>query len=45
MSVLRNDGRALIVAMDHARTHGVIEGPEDPGRVLETVIEAGATAS
>lgn len=42
MHVLRNDGRALIVAMDHARTHGVIEGLEDPGKVLETVIEAGA---
>jgi DhnA family fructose-bisphosphate aldolase class Ia len=42
MSLLKNDGRALIVAMDHARTHGVIEGLQDPGKVLETVIEAGA---
>ena len=42
MAVLKNDGRALIVAMDHARTHGVIEGLEDPGKVIDTVIEAGA---
>lgn len=42
MTVLKNDGRALIVAMDHARTHGVIEGLEDPGKVIDTVIEAGA---
>ncbi len=42
MSILAEDGRALIVAMDHARTHGVIEGLEDPGDLLETVITAGA---
>lgn len=42
MSVLASDGRALIVAMDHARTHGVIEGSRDPGTVLDTVIGAGA---
>jgi DhnA family fructose-bisphosphate aldolase class Ia len=42
MSILAKDGRALIVAMDHARTNGVIEGLEDPGAVLETVIAAGA---
>lgn len=41
MSVLAADGRALIVAMDHARTHGVIDGLEDPGQVIETMIEAG----
>ena len=44
MSVLTADGRALIVAMDHARTHGVIEGLENPGAVLETMIDAGADA-
>lgn len=32
----------LIVAMDHARAFGLIEGLEDPGRVIDTVIEAGA---
>jgi DhnA family fructose-bisphosphate aldolase class Ia len=31
----------LIVAMDHGRTHGVIQGLEDPERVLEAVISAG----
>lgn len=42
MTVLASDGRALIVAMDHARTHGVIEGLEDPGDVIDAVAEAGA---
>ena len=42
MSVLAAHGCALIVVMDHARTHGVIEGLEDPGQVIETMIEAGA---
>ncbi len=42
MAVLAADGRALIVAMDHARTHGVIEGLEDPGAVIDTVADAGA---
>ena len=26
--ILASDGRALIVAMDHARTHGAVEGLE-----------------
>ena len=42
MSILANDGRGLIVAMDHAQTHGIIAGLEDPGRVIDTVVEAGA---
>ena len=42
MNVLAANGRALIVAMDHARTHGVIEGLENPGKVIDTVVEAGA---
>lgn len=42
MPVLMPDGRALIVAMDHARTQGYTPGLEDPGRVIETVIDAGA---
>lgn len=42
MSVLAPDGRALIVAMDHARTQGYTPGLEDPGRVIDTVIDAGA---
>jgi DhnA family fructose-bisphosphate aldolase class Ia len=42
MSLLASDGRALIVAMDHARTHGHIAGLEDPGKVVDAVVEAGA---
>lgn len=42
MSLLASDGRALIVAMDHARTHGHIAGLEDPGKVIDAVIDAGA---
>jgi class I fructose-bisphosphate aldolase len=34
--------KALVVALDHAQTLGVVPGLEDPGRVLDTVIEAGA---
>ena len=42
MTLLASDGRALIVAMDHAQTHGVIAGLEDPGKVIDTAIAAGA---
>jgi DhnA family fructose-bisphosphate aldolase class Ia len=34
----------LVVAMDHGRAMGAVEGLEDPGRVLDAVIEAGADA-
>jgi len=34
----------LIVAMDHARTHGPIEGLEDPGAVIEASVDGGADA-
>jgi fructose-bisphosphate aldolase, class I len=34
----------LVVAMDHGRARGVIEGLEDPGRVIDAVVEAGADA-
>lgn len=44
MSLLPADGKALIVAMDHARTHGTIEGLEDPGAVIDVAVEAGADA-
>jgi DhnA family fructose-bisphosphate aldolase class Ia len=36
--------KQLVIAMDHGRALGAIEGLEDPGRVIETVIEAGADA-
>jgi len=42
MSLLAANGRALIVAMDHARTHGHVSGLEDPGKVIDAVIDAGA---
>lgn len=42
MPILAPDGRALIVAMDHARTHGVIQGLENPGAVIDQVVAAGA---
>jgi class I fructose-bisphosphate aldolase len=42
--LLASDGRALIVAMDHARTHGAMEGLEDPGAVIEASVDGGADA-
>jgi class I fructose-bisphosphate aldolase len=36
--------KQLVVAMDHGRAMGVIEGLEDPGRVIDTMIESGADA-
>ncbi|MGC9398916.1 MAG: class I fructose-bisphosphate aldolase [Anaerolineae bacterium] len=38
------DGKALIVAMDHPGTFGMMEGMEDPGRVLREIGAAGADA-
>ncbi|MFO1036031.1 MAG: hypothetical protein U1E45_04230 [Geminicoccaceae bacterium] len=37
-------GKQLVVAMDHARALGAVAGLEDPGKVIDTVIEAGADA-
>jgi fructose-bisphosphate aldolase, class I len=34
--------KALVVALDHAQAYGVVEGLEDPGKVLDEVMEAGA---
>jgi class I fructose-bisphosphate aldolase len=34
--------KAVIVALDHGQTLGPVEGLTDPGKALETVIEAGA---
>lgn len=42
MSLLPADGKALIVAMDHARIFGVIEGLADPGAVIDLAVDAGA---
>lgn len=52
MNFLGKDNRALIIAMDHARTHGIRQNPddpntflrglEDPGNVIDAAIEGGA---
>ncbi len=42
--ILRSNGRVLMVAMDHARMNGVYKGLENPGPVIEAVIEGGADA-
>jgi fructose-bisphosphate aldolase, class I len=36
--------RQLVVAMDHCRAMGAVKGLEDPGRVIDTVLEAGVDA-
>ncbi len=36
--------RQLVVAMDHGRALGAVAGLEDPGRVIDFVVEAGADA-
>ncbi|MGI9418198.1 MAG: class I fructose-bisphosphate aldolase [Geminicoccaceae bacterium] len=36
--------KQLVVAMDHARAMGAIEGLEDPGAVIDMAIDAGADA-
>ncbi len=38
------DGRAVIVAMDHAGFYGPMPGLDDPGKLLDTVARAGADA-
>lgn len=41
---LANNNKAIIVAMDHARTSGVVPGLEDPGAVIDKAIQSGADA-
>jgi DhnA family fructose-bisphosphate aldolase class Ia len=36
--------KQLVVAMDHGRALGAVVGLEDPGRVIDLVVEAGADA-
>jgi DhnA family fructose-bisphosphate aldolase class Ia len=38
------DKKQLVVAMDHARAMGAVEGLEDPGAVIDFAVEAGADA-
>lgn len=42
--IFAEDGKALIVAMDHPATFGMMEGMEDPGPVLRQIRAAGADA-
>ncbi len=42
--IFRPDGRALIVAMDHALLDGPCPGLEDPGQTIARVIAGGADA-
>lgn len=44
MGSIATGDRHLVVAMDHARAMGAVAGLEDPGRVIDEVIEAGADA-
>jgi DhnA family fructose-bisphosphate aldolase class Ia len=42
--IFKPDGRALIVAMDHAGIEGPLQGLEHPARTIEQVIAGGADA-
>lgn len=44
MPVFDASRNQLVVAMDHARAMGAVAGLDDPGRVIDTVIENGADA-
>jgi DhnA family fructose-bisphosphate aldolase class Ia len=42
--IFQSDGKAFIVAMDHAGAMGVLPGLENPGQTLELVLAGGADA-
>jgi DhnA family fructose-bisphosphate aldolase class Ia len=42
--IFRSDGKAFVVAMDHAGSMGVLPGLENPGKTLELVLAGGADA-
>lgn len=44
MSGFDKKGKHLVLAMDHGRAMGAVEGLEDPGAVIDMAIEAGADA-
>ena len=44
MSRMKLPEKAIVIAMDHARTMGAVPGLDDPGAVLDRVIAAGADA-
>jgi len=42
--IFASDGKALIVAMDHAGMDGPCQGLEDPGKTIQNIISGGADA-
>jgi len=42
--IFQSDGKAFIVAMDHAGSMGCLPGLENPGKILELVVAGGADA-
>lgn len=42
--IFRQDGRSLIVAMDHGNVFNVMPALGNPGRVIEEIVEGGADA-
>ena len=42
--LFRDNNRALVVAMDHARVFDTITGLKDSNHIIKTVISAGADA-
>lgn len=44
MSGFDRNGKHLVLAMDHARAMGAVQGLDDPGAVIDMAIEAGADA-
>jgi class I fructose-bisphosphate aldolase len=42
MAMLELGEKSLVVAMDHGQSLGAVSGLEDPGRLLDRVIDAGA---
>jgi DhnA family fructose-bisphosphate aldolase class Ia len=42
--IFRDDGRVLIVAMDHASLYGAMPGLENPGEVIRRIRQGGADA-
>jgi fructose-bisphosphate aldolase, class I len=42
--ILRPDGRCLVIAMDHALSHGPARGLDDPAALIERMIASGADA-
>ncbi|RIK41357.1 MAG: fructose-bisphosphate aldolase [Chloroflexi bacterium] len=44
LNITGRDGKALVIAMDHGRTEGVLQGIERPDKIFDQVLDAGADA-